>query len=383
MNFQRLNRATLRTLAPGERIAEHGIYYEKLKDGDGRFGVQFRADGQRINRVIGKESEGVTREYAEAFVLRIRTEAREGRLRLPKGRKLEMRFKEAAQKYLDTLKEIGGRDLVAKDEHFRLHFVPVFGNIPISQIDTFAIEKYQAQRKNEGAAPGSINRELATMSHLYTCAVTWKWIYEKPFRIKKLPEEAKRITYLTPEQCKRLLQSAKQIDRELHLFILIGLGTAMRSGEIMSIRLENIDLNHLRIFIPKAKAGARNQPISKELSDYLADYLKKYCTKKQVWLFPATRKNEKRGHRTSVTKSFKTAVINAGLDPKLVLRHTLRHTAISLLVQSGVDLPTVMTISGHKTLRMVERYSHRDGKHIQAAMDKLEDCLNVDKTQQE
>ncbi len=37
----------------------------------------------------------------------------------------------------------------------------------------------------------------------------------------------------------------------------------------------------------------------------------------------------------------------------------------------GVDLPTVKRISGHKNLSMVERYSHQNGTHIQAAMDKL------------
>ena len=55
-----------------------------------------------------------------------------------------------------------------------------------------------------------------------------------------------------------------------------------------------------------------------------------------------------------------------------MVRHTLRHTAITHLVQAGIDLPTVKRISGHKTLQMVERYSHQNGSHIQAAMDKLE-----------
>ena len=61
-----------------------------------------------------------------------------------------------------------------------------------------------------------------------------------------------------------------------------------------------------------------------------------------------------------------------GLDPKVIVRHTLCHTAITHLVQAGVDLPTVKRISGHKTLAMVESNSHQNGVHIQTAMDKLE-----------
>ena len=74
----------------------------------------------------------------------------------------------------------------------------------------------------------------------------------------------------------------------------------------------------------------------------------------------------------AIEKAFRRIVEGAGLDPKEIVRHTLRHTAVSHLVQAGVDLPTVKRISGHKTLEMVERYSHQDSEHIQAAMDKLE-----------
>ncbi|MCZ6627971.1 MAG: tyrosine-type recombinase/integrase [SAR324 cluster bacterium] len=80
---------------------------------------------------------------------------------------------------------------------------------------------------------------------------------------------------------------------------------------------------------------------------------------------------------TAIEKPFRRVVEQAGLDPKVVVRHTLRHTAISHLVQAGVDLPTVQRISGHKTLQMVVRYAHQNGEHIQAAMDKLEERYAV------
>ena len=94
----------------------------------------------------------------------------------------------------------------------------------------------------------------------------------------------------------------------------------------------------------------------------------------QPYLFPS--KNSKSGHLEWIDKAFRAVVKEAGLDPHLIVRHTLRHTAITHLVQSGVDLATVQRISGHKSIQMVIRYSHQNGAHIQAAMDKLENRYN-------
>jgi integrase len=154
----------------------------------------------------------------------------------------------------------------------------------------------------------------------------------------------------------------------------IGLETGMRRMEILRIRLEHIDPAQRIIYIPKAKAGARTQPITAELASYLRTLLDQATAEqdqdnpKQTWLFPA---DSKTGHIVAIEKPFRRVVAAAGLDPKVVVRHTLRHTVISHLVQAGVDLPTVQRISGHKTLSMVLRYSHQSGEHLHAAMDRL------------
>lgn len=80
---------------------------------------------------------------------------------------------------------------------------------------------------------------------------------------------------------------------------------------------------------------------------------------------------------TKYGRSKEALMVKGGLDPNQVVRHTLRHTAITHLVQAGVDLPTVKRISGHKTLAMVERYAHQNGEHIQGAMDRLQARLKI------
>jgi len=202
----------------------------------------------------------------------------------------------------------------------------------------------------------------------------WKWLDHKPCNIKRLKEDTGRIIYLTTEQIKKLVDAAKE-DQCPHIypFIAIGLGTSMRRMEILSIQLKNIGLNKRVIFIPKAKTGAREQPITQQLADFLKVYLES-VTLDQEWLFPS--KTSASGHVVNIEKQFRRVVKHAGLDPKEVVRHTLRHTAITHLVQAGVDLPTVQRISGHKTLQMVVRYSHQNGEHIKAAMDALEQRYN-------
>ena len=87
------------------------------------------------------------------------------------------------------------------------------------------------------------------------------------------------------------------------------------------------------------------------------------------WIFPALRPGLSRfGHRTHMGRPFKRAVERAGLDPTMITPHVMRHTAITNLVQSGVDLPTIQKISGHKTLGMVLRYTHVHGRHIDQAV---------------
>ena len=120
----------------------------------------------------------------------------------------------------------------------------MLGDKPLPQISTFDIERFKKKRQEEGAKNGTINRDLAALSHLLSKAIEWKWINNKPCVIKKLKEEPSRIVYLTTEQAARLVEEAKHDqNRHLYPFIVIGLETGMRRTEILSIRIHNIDLD--------------------------------------------------------------------------------------------------------------------------------------------
>jgi integrase len=391
--YTKLTRLAMRELASGKTINERGIVFERKANGDGVFRVNLMVDGVRIHRVVGLESQGITLAQAEELATRLKVEARENRLSLPKGRKLALKFEEAAEKYLQKLEAVGGKDLAMKRMRLTLHLVPFFGAKPLSKISEFDIERYKAHRakqprllagirsgtkyvepssgdKERVVTPSTINRELAVLSHLFSMAHEWGWVTHKPARIRRNREGDGRIEYLTREQADRLLEAARA-DGNAHTyaFCFIGLHTAMRMMEILTMRKEHVLLDRKMIHIPKAKAGAREQPMTKRLADFLHGYITA-LPDATPYLFSSP--TSKTGHLMDIRKAFERVVLAAGLDPSQVVRHTLRHTAITHLVQAGVDLPTVQRISGHKSLRMVMKYAHQDGNHINEAMDLLD-----------
>jgi integrase len=391
-SFIKLTRAKMRSLAQQKRITEFGISFERLPSGDGLFSINVMVDGRRIHRSLGRESDGVTRTTAEDYIAKVRGEARDGRLNLPKRRKVPLTLAAAVPQYIERLRQEGGKEIARKEQRLNQRLVPFFEQIQLAQIKGFDVERYKKYRLGQPVqthkklqpgeperlnSPATINRELAVLSHLLNKASEWGWIEHSSAKIRKLEEDNGRIVYLSTDQAQNLLEAAKSDqNRQIYPFILIGLRTGMRKSEILSIRRENIDLAQRSIYLPLAKAGARTQPISTDLAAFLKSYTET-LPKGTPWLFPSI--GAELGHTVDVRKGFIRAVIAAGLDPKQVVRHTLRHTAITHLVQAGVDLPTVKRISGHKTMAMVERYSHQSGAHIAVAMDKLDDRYRAEK----
>ncbi len=271
--------------------------------------------------------------------------------------------------YLQRMQMLGGKNLAVKTRHVYSHLIPIIGEVTVQELSAFHIDVLKHRLKEKSYKPATINRILATLSHVLSQSVEWKLILANPCKIRKIKEDNARLVYLTSEQVRDLLKAAQgDPSSYIYLFILIGVYTGMRATEILSIRKEDILFDQQSIHIPKAKAGARVQPMPAPVAKALGELVK--LTGPTGWVFPS---KDGMTHLKSVRKVFRRVVKYAGLDPDVIVRHTLRHTAISHLVQSGVDLPTVKKISGHKTLAMVERYSHQNDVHVKNALTLLED----------
>lgn len=367
--FVKLTRQAIRLLQPGHRLIEHGLCAERLANQDVRWSVNIMVDGQRIHRVIGRESDGTTRTQVEQFIEQARTAARQTRLQLPKGRKLSITIADAATEYIQLLGLTTQDDKSKRKARLTQHILPILGDRRLMQLSPVDIERYKTARTTAGARAGTINRELMVLSHLCSKAVEWGWILTRPVQFRLLREDPPPNYYLTIPEIQRLQEAAShQPNEQLYPFVVIAVGTSMRRSEILSIRKEHIDLARGVIHIPQAKSGPRDQPMTQDLVAYLAAYLPE-LPEDTPWLFPSRRSRS--GHTQNLEKSWARMCQDAGLNPRIVTRHMLRHTTITHLVQSGVDLPTVQKISGHKSFAMVLRYAHQNAQHIGDALNKL------------
>ena len=69
---------------------------------------------------------------------------------------------------------------------------------------------------------------------------------------------------------------------------------------------------------------------------------------------------------------FARCVRRAGMDPRKIIPHVMRHTAITRLAETGADIKTIQEYSGHDTVAMVLRYAHAQDRAVDSALDRLE-----------
>ncbi len=244
-------------------------------------------------------------------------------------------------------------------------------NCDLAYFNTSTVEEFQTERLKKGNKPSTANRLLATLSHMFTKALDWNMIDEAALksirRVKLLPENNKRLRYLSQEECIRLLDAC---DTHLKPIVTTAMNTGCRKGEILSLRWDaHIDLKHGFILLDRTKNGERREiPINVTLKAVFQSVPRRLDIP-YVFFDNATGRPYK-----DVKNSFSTACRKGGI--KDFRFHDLRHTFASHLVMAGVDITTVKELLGHKDIKMTLRYAHLAPSHKVKAVDILDNTLN-------
>lgn len=129
----------------------------------------------------------------------------------------------------------------------------------------------------------------------------------------------------------------------------------LRCGEVLNIKLTDIDSNRMVLYVKDAKGGKdRMVPISQKLVEELRDYFLKFRPK--LYLFEGIEKGEKYDER-SFQKVLKQALNKANIKKPVTL-HWLRHSYATHLLDAGTDLRFIQELLGHKSSKTTEIYTH-------------------------
>jgi excisionase family DNA binding protein len=338
------------------------VYLRLTKSGRDRWYIYYRVKGKRVR-------ECVRHALGRVDALKVLS------VRIADAFSREYGFKKKREniRFVDFLDEVirsfdaDGKRSVSRDNYSAVHLKSFrdFRDVNLSEITPQSVVNYKAHRKIEGALPGTINRELALLRSVLYKAVEWGKLESYPLPKKRLllKEDNQRDRILTVEEIDKLLDAAKP---HLRPILTLLLGTGMRRTEALSLQWENVDFLRGFIYVGSrdTKSGrSRTIPMSGLVHQMLKD-LHKGTNHGFVFVNPETKDRFR-----DISESFKTACDDA--DIKGVTLHTLRHTAGSQMVESGIDLPTVAKILGHSTIQMTMRYCHPTPENMRRAVEAL------------
>ena len=227
-----------------------------------------------------------------------------------------------------------------------------FGAFSPAALKSTHIAQYRDARLANGLAGATVVKELNSMSHLLDVAAK-DWgiaLPSNPVKMVRRPQVARgRDRRLMPGEETRLFDACKRSRaRMLAPVVRLAIETGMRMGEILALQWRYVDLQSRVATLPDTKTGdARQVPLSTAAIAAISSLPRHISDGRVFWTWQRA---------DSLENVWRRAVRWAGIED---LRfHDLRHEAVSRLFELGLNPMEVASISGHKTLQMLKRYTH-------------------------
>lgn len=217
---------------------------------------------------------------------------------------------------------------------------------PLTQIRSADLSAVISAATKAGKAQATIRLNLAIISNLYTVAARdWRMegLTNPCLTLKKPGGSRKRDRRPTSDEFARVLAAAADIHPELPAIIELASLTAMRRSELVSLRRSQI--RGRVAYLEDTKNG---EPRAVPLSARARELLDGMPTQ------PDGRVISLATH--SVSNYFRRACKAAGVQDLRL--HDLRHEATSRLFEKGLSIMEAASVTGHKTLSQLKRYTH-------------------------
>ncbi|MFJ3317239.1 site-specific integrase [Herbaspirillum huttiense] len=206
----------------------------------------------------------------------------------------------------------------------------------------------------------TVRLEMSVLSNVFDiCRIEWGYCKSNPtVNVRKPKVAPARIRRLSAREERLIMRYANAHPNiELQVIVTLAIESAMRQGEILSLKWENINLRTRIAHLPETKNGmARDVPLSLRARDALLQLGVR--TKGSVFTY------------TSAGIKSTWRYMTTALEIEDLHFHDLRHEAISRLAEMGsFDLLEISAISGHKSLTMLKRYTHHQTSKLVRKID--------------
>jgi len=327
-----------------------------------KYSIQLWVDGVRHLKSTGttnrREAEAIEREFREELNRR-RHQIREA--------SPEMTFADLAARFL--------ADGSPRPYHLdRLKaLLPHFGERPIGTISKVSVREYRAARRKEKPklSETTLNRDIEVLRHLLYWAMDEGFMAANPLARLRLPKARRKPRpILTLAEENKLLSAAAPHMRPI---IMAALDAGMRRGELLTQRLEHVDVDRgvLQVTHSKTAGGeAREIPLTARLIDLFATSKR---DKPEGLAFTFKGRAIQR-----IKTAWKAAVRRSGI--RQLRFHDLRHTFNTRMMEAGVLQDVRKAIMGHSSGEEVNSlYTHVELPIRREAIRKLEVWMEAER----
>ena len=173
------------------------------------------------------------------------------------------------------------------------------------------------------------------------------------FDLIRLPRDRKLPTVLSRQEVRLVLARIRRPAARMSALVMYSCG--LRATAATRLRPPDIDSRRMMLCVRNGKGGKdRYVPLPQRTLELLRAYWREH--RPQSWLFP-DRSGSKPIRREAVLTCIRAAAQDAKLT-KPVGCHTLRHSYATHLLEDGVDLRTIQTLLGHRSIRSTVGYLH-------------------------
>ena len=386
-----VKRFTTRTPGVSYRLhptRRHGVNFDKY------FSIRYYVDGKRKEEGVGWASEGWSEKKAATVLaeLKVNRTTGTGPRTLEEKRLVEVARREELERQerveQDTDRVFRNvfshycqvnthkKSLYDEKLYFKAWIDPVIGKKRLDEIILLDLERIKKRMVTANKAPRTIQYIKSIIRQVYHFAIDHNmYSGEVPTRkfLNKQKIDNRRQRYLSYEEASSLLEEIRKHSISTYRISLLSLNSGMRFGEIANLLWQHVDIGRQEILVVDPKNSESRSVYMTAAVVQMFTEMERGAPNELVFLST----NGKRLER--VSNSFALASNKLGLNEGITDRrmkfvfHSLRHSCASWLVNSGVELPVIAKILGHKSLAMTMRYSHVNDRTVRNAMSILDD----------